>query len=408
MERCTLCGGKLVNGRCTECGLDNTKNDKKYHLNIHNEKGALLHQGDCEDHLNRGSDWLERLHERRKRLSGAATGNRQADVENRQGSVGSHQGSLGNRQDSMGPSQRKPASQAVHKPRQERMKELKKRRETGTVKGKQPLATFLLLMFVILIIAGVFVRVTGSLTDSGGNLFGDLFGTMRSELSGEEQAVPVPPEPADWDTDSEKYFELEMKPGFYTVGYEIPAGRYQFVCGEDTADIHWIDPGQEYDSYIYLYSESRRESYQEAFQEECPFFPRSEVVNLEDGAVIQAGNDEPGTMLKGMAEEAGSLPAHAPQDITAEVMLEDGMIVGEDFEEGVYDLVMEMPEDPDDYMGAYLNVSGAEGEESLYNMIVDSTNPCYLRIPFRTGSTVTVEKYTGKEEDCIVRLIPSY
>ena len=30
-QRCYLCGGKLENGRCTACGLDNAKNvQKKY------------------------------------------------------------------------------------------------------------------------------------------------------------------------------------------------------------------------------------------------------------------------------------------------------------------------------------------------------------------------------------------
>ena len=29
IERCSLCGGRLgSNGICTECGMDNTKNDK--------------------------------------------------------------------------------------------------------------------------------------------------------------------------------------------------------------------------------------------------------------------------------------------------------------------------------------------------------------------------------------------
>ena len=33
-QRCYLCGGKLENGRCTACGLDNAKNvQKKYRLN---------------------------------------------------------------------------------------------------------------------------------------------------------------------------------------------------------------------------------------------------------------------------------------------------------------------------------------------------------------------------------------
>ena len=54
MNRCTLCGGKLtLNGKCTECGLDNSKNDKQYRLNQHSEKGMRLHHGDCEENLNK-------------------------------------------------------------------------------------------------------------------------------------------------------------------------------------------------------------------------------------------------------------------------------------------------------------------------------------------------------------------
>ena len=29
-KRCTLCGGKIVNNVCVECGLDNSKNDENY------------------------------------------------------------------------------------------------------------------------------------------------------------------------------------------------------------------------------------------------------------------------------------------------------------------------------------------------------------------------------------------
>ena len=33
-KECYLCGGKLIDGRCSSCGLDNTKLDKKnYRLN---------------------------------------------------------------------------------------------------------------------------------------------------------------------------------------------------------------------------------------------------------------------------------------------------------------------------------------------------------------------------------------
>ena len=53
MERCRLCGGQVVNGRCTECGWNNRKNDSRYHLNEHNRKSVQLHGGSCEDHLNK-------------------------------------------------------------------------------------------------------------------------------------------------------------------------------------------------------------------------------------------------------------------------------------------------------------------------------------------------------------------
>lgn len=38
-KRCSLCGGKIVHGRCVDCGLDATKNDKNYTMN----------QSDCDD-----------------------------------------------------------------------------------------------------------------------------------------------------------------------------------------------------------------------------------------------------------------------------------------------------------------------------------------------------------------------
>ena len=31
-RRCSLCGGKLVNNKCVECGLDNSKSDVSYRV----------------------------------------------------------------------------------------------------------------------------------------------------------------------------------------------------------------------------------------------------------------------------------------------------------------------------------------------------------------------------------------
>ena len=39
MARCRLCGGKLVDNRCVECGLDNSQSDSQY----------VTHETDCHD-----------------------------------------------------------------------------------------------------------------------------------------------------------------------------------------------------------------------------------------------------------------------------------------------------------------------------------------------------------------------
>ena len=51
-RRCYLCGGKLVNGRCTLCGLDNTKIERKnYRLNESNfDRKGIEAKHLCESH----------------------------------------------------------------------------------------------------------------------------------------------------------------------------------------------------------------------------------------------------------------------------------------------------------------------------------------------------------------------
>ena len=117
MERCTLCGGRLANGRCMECGLDNTKNDKKYHLNIHNEKGTTLHRGNCEDHLNVDNVRKEKRPDAAKKAVSDARTNQQQKMQ-----------------------------------QQKHQKEVQKRRQAGTVKQKNPVPVVIAIVFLVLII----------------------------------------------------------------------------------------------------------------------------------------------------------------------------------------------------------------------------------------------------------------
>lgn len=46
-KRCSLCGGKLVNNKCTLCGLDNSKSDANYKVNVSQcDKEPLTHVHD--------------------------------------------------------------------------------------------------------------------------------------------------------------------------------------------------------------------------------------------------------------------------------------------------------------------------------------------------------------------------
>lgn len=441
MERCTLCGGRLANGKCTECGLDNTKNDKKYHLNTHNEKGTLLHRGGCEDHLNRDSDWRERLRKRQKRPDAAAgeghrtnagqiggmragesgrtnagrTGGMRAGESGRINAGrtdGMEAGQTDRTKADQSGSPGAPASQEERQSRRERMKELKMRRQTGTVREKRPLALVLIGILAILFTVCIVIGLVGSLVDSGRDSLGNMLQLVRQEFSGAEQEVPAAPARAAWDPDSEEYFELALEPGFYTVGYEIPAGSCQFVCREENADIYWWNPDGEYGGYVFLYSPESQQSYEELFEEKCPYFQYSEIVDLEEGAVVRMEGSGSETTVTGMSGSRKALRAHEPQDVKDDVILEDGMTVGEDFAAGVYDLILETPENtdvmsvPDDYMSVYIEVSATDDADPLF-INVDTLYAQYLRIPFSEGSTVTVEKYS-EEKDCRIRLVPSY
>lgn len=115
MARCTLCGGKVrAGGICQECGFDNSKNDSKYRLNIHNESGMVFHSGDCEEHLNREH---ERNDGERKKASGKA-----------------------------------------------REKELKKQRQTGTVKKKHPVLRLIRWIIVFLVAAQILGGIVGEIS----------------------------------------------------------------------------------------------------------------------------------------------------------------------------------------------------------------------------------------------------
>lgn len=151
MNRCTLCGGPLgSDGRCRDCGLDNTKNDKKYRLNTHNEKTARLHHGDCEDNLNTDHGWDSPAV--RKGKSGKAAGKKGTDIPDGKRMTGQSAAKTNREQEDYEP------FGTVRK----NTKKMKERHAAGTVKNKRNLpARVLRWIFIIYLINYVLSAVFG-------------------------------------------------------------------------------------------------------------------------------------------------------------------------------------------------------------------------------------------------------
>lgn len=373
MERCTLCGGKLAGGRCTECGLDNTKNDRKYHLNVHNEKVTMFHRGKCEDNLNRDNDKAEK-----SRKSGNPAGKE---------------------------------SNTGKESKAQRAKKLKERRQTGTVKKKSGAGRLVRWLVILAVVFEILVGVIGAVMEEMPDFFEEGFGSFMEEIEGKnsgggsadaEALAKQKPARENWDKTEADYFESELTPGIYNIGYELPAGRYQLYCAEGTAWINWWNPEDEYSSSIYLLSEADQEFYMED-NGRCDYFELSEVLELREGAVIYVESCEQSVTITG--QSSGALMEHKPQNLPEEILLKDGMTVGEDFLAGVYDVAFMCDDISEgEYASAFLSIKNEENG-STYFVTVDTEHSVFYRFPFKKNSRIELEIY-GEEAD--VKLIPSY
>lgn len=369
MERCTLCGGKLADGRCTECGLDNRKNDKKYRLNVHNEKEMRFHDGTCGAHLNKKNDAPSDRTEMPDSFGEVYSANKKKVT-----------------------------------------KKQKARRETGTVKKKSKLARLLAVL--------VFFGVAGELI---GTFLPIVIEEAESVVSGWKESGPEEdfgadsvktdllktdregqrPEAVDWKTQDGDYYEKELTYGIYTAGYEIPAGRYQFFCEEGTAWVDWWDEDGNSD-WICLYSKQAQEEYGEFWEEES-YYELSKEIELSENTVVYVGDCEKSVWIRGVA--SGDTAARKPQGLE-ELILKDGMTAGADFESGIYDLVLD--EDPDgEYRSVSIRVGAEDGSEiSVY---LDTEKKEFCHMPLTEGSAVYLETYDDtKTEDLAVRIVPSW
>lgn len=419
MERCTLCGGKLAsNGKCTECGLDNAKSDKKYNLNAHNDSGVSLHQGKCEDNLNHDNGWENVKYSQKKTQGSTSYGS--AGQRKPQNSTGSGK-TVSVPKDSASAAHGTPKEQAAY------ARKVRERRQAGTVKKKRSvLKRIIMIIVIIYVIKFLFSLVIGTLMlgdgsysflsewEPGDGIISIIEGFRDAAVLTDNESMEIAYEPdlpgpavdALWDTSDRDYFETELQYGFYTAGYEFPAGKYQFVCEDGDGWIYWKNPGEEDEHSDCLYSRAEQERYLELMNtDDCMFSEYSPVVELEENSVIYVENRSMKVKLCGQTAGTRNLKSHEPQPELRSVVLDGEMTAGTDFAAGVYDIELGRKEGESLWYAVQITVTPPGKEANPYYVFLDSDFRRCKRFPLEEGSTLKLEDY---EEDCTVRLIPSY
>lgn len=386
MSRCTLCGGKLtLNGKCSECGLDNKKNDKKYRLNVHNEKGMRLHYGDCDENLNQERGRQKKPGKEAERYDKRAS--------------------------------RSQSAKTAELARTE--KKAKQRSQTGTVKKKKKGGC---LGWIVLIFA-----VLGALGDLSGNIFYEIerfieenFQSPQPEPVAEvayeqvvpvetaeagEQTVPVETErpaavlisPVDWNEDVDQYYTVSLEAGIYTGGYDIPAGYYQLTCTGGNTYVYWWNPEAQEGGHATLYSETDQIAYEAELGEACEFSQYSEMFELEEGGILYV--EVPAELtIAGHKSSPLELKERKAQGLSGEVLLDNNtdtvLIAGENFEAGTYDVVAEGGG------GVFMDID----RNGSYYYISLGAGEVFYRFPFADGTKLELNLFGDAE----VYLKPSY
>ena len=364
MERCTLCGGQVVNGRCIECGWNNRKNDSKYRLNEHNRKTVRMHGGSCEDHLNKP--------EKKQSTSyGTMTEDTAA-----------------------------------------RRRELKKRSQTGTVQTRKKwlwVVPGIIIVNLILAAWNWLDEQNISIEDAvegivqyfeGDSSTDDLFETEDEAVEVSDEALSTTDEQQEWDTGDANYYEALLEPGNYMVGYDIPAGSYQLECRTGSAWIYVSDSKKTDWDYVMLCSEEYQEWLREDDEEDTgwSYSAYSGVLDLSEGQELYVENVYEGVWIAGLKDDGAALAERDSQGLQT-IRYQDGMEPGNEIPEGVYDLVLRNP----DTSSVYLQINGEDGTE-IYLALSEDT-PTIRRISIQEGDTLEFEDYdTGAKID----FVPSY
>lgn len=315
-KRCYLCGGKLSDGRCIECGLDNLKSERKsYRLNSSSYEKKMHSPGSVSDansekaRAGRSAAAQKKQDERNEGLAKARV-EREADLTK-------------SYEDRKKKTDQAAAGYIVHNAGRSPQKGTL--RNTGYTKQK---------------LGGIsknnMTKLTGviiTLVIAVGSLVTEYI--SKNDLSSSEiESVPVeeqdPYEFVQRELSTEGVdYEVILLPGEYQAGVHIPEGNYQVILEEGSGNVSVDD----IENSIYLWQAI-------GTNEEHDEVEQWDDVRIYSGAVIEVtGNLQ--VQLKTDCAQSSAMPSMQENPLTQNITLTKGKEVtaGEDFPAGVYDIV---------------------------------------------------------------------
>lgn len=383
-RRCYLCGGKLVNGRCTLCGLDNTKIERKnYRLNESSfDRKGIEAKHLCESHNGKpsGSHTNQSGGQNRQRQNGQ---NQQRQVSWQNGQNQQGQTFRQNGQNQQGQTSRQ---------RGQNWTQTGGKKKTAGKQKKGWISTVIVLLMILISVGGpaisfVTTEIKNKIDQINNSGDDNWWSGSEIDTSVDEN------DPYEFVTrelsDSGEVYDTELGYGEYVVGTDIPEGTYEVTLQSGYGSFQTDDP----DNSIYLYG-----YFSENASDEDEDITEMEDVRLYEGAHVMIGED---VVLAFHTEngQTGQMQSEDnPLSVTYTLQPEKKYTVGKEIPAGVYDVsgtkdwaVMEY----EIYLGELYDEEYDSLNYQNYSIMVESgsENAIYKNAVLTEGTEITV---TGK------------
>ena len=374
-NRCSLCGGKVANGRCQSCGMYFKSMRGRYYLNERRPESTAAENKDVQN-----TEYEEAVKTDTKRNSGetwkAASAKKQETTVRKQ-TTARKQTEAGKKQQKSVNRQSAPAS--TYRTSANRKSTVEKKTTGG----------LLMMGMVILFILLSFLNESGVFEDSP--VEAENYVTYDIEEAVEVQELPMDiyENMVRELSEEGETFEISLTSGQYTTGCQLPEGRYTVTAGEDAENV-WFSVVDEVENYFY------NSWWLSDYQTEEGTYEIDDI-RLYQGAVLTINGA--GTLVfkteNGQTEQMKT-PKENP--LTQEIMVTSEEIeVGTEIEPGVYDVQALENE-------GVLVVVDAEGYGQEYYLDSDEW---YDPSDFRNLLLLEGDRVSVSEEGFSAVLIPS-